>query len=462
MPTNFLALGGLAAVIAAGWTQVKNIFSYLSSFIIVHASLDDRMTHIVRKHLRQEWRLLPSGMLIYMSDRMNFKGQSHSMAVPFRVPANSCIYVKGKKVLFISGSMANMKITFLRGTLNLDTVIGDMVRAYNDEDADLGNNGPVKYDRFYIEKVTGREKGSPTLFDGDSRMKNDTTQPAQSANGGISSDIGVDLNVNLDKSFLYDKSCWDFTAVEDPFASLYYPEHVNIFIEQAIRWITMAKWYSDRAIPWRRGWLLHGGPGTGKTSLAKATAQKLGIPIYQFYLSTLSDQEFIKAWENMSTPCVALLEDFDSVFVGRTSTTEHKSLTYDCILNQISGVATTNGVFLMVTTNCLDKIDPAMGGTWGVEEDNQFIGGVSARPGRVDSVIYLGAMDEPNRRKLAHRVLVDYPDSIEQVVASGVQASAVQFQEMCVQFVLGKLHDEELERIKSVVVDFETPQLEKA
>ena len=29
------------------------------------------------------------------------------------------------------------------------------------------------------------------------------------------------------------------------------------------------KWYAARGIPWRRGYLLHGFPGTGKTSLSK-------------------------------------------------------------------------------------------------------------------------------------------------------------------------------------------------
>ena len=28
-------------------------------------------------------------------------------------------------------------------------------------------------------------------------------------------------------------------------------------------------WYSERGIPWRRGYLLHGVPGSGKTSISK-------------------------------------------------------------------------------------------------------------------------------------------------------------------------------------------------
>ena len=29
------------------------------------------------------------------------------------------------------------------------------------------------------------------------------------------------------------------------------------------------RWYAERGIPWRRGYLLHGVPGSGKTSLSQ-------------------------------------------------------------------------------------------------------------------------------------------------------------------------------------------------
>ncbi len=44
-------------------------------------------------------------------------------------------------------------------------------------------------------------------------------------------------------------------------------------------WIHSSKWYSDRGIPYRRGYLLYGPPGSGKSSFIFALAGKLGYNI---------------------------------------------------------------------------------------------------------------------------------------------------------------------------------------
>ncbi len=46
------------------------------------------------------------------------------------------------------------------------------------------------------------------------------------------------------------------------------------------------EWYADRGIPFRRGYLLHGVPGSGKTSLIHAVAGALGLDIYVISLSS--------------------------------------------------------------------------------------------------------------------------------------------------------------------------------
>jgi chaperone BCS1 len=48
----------------------------------------------------------------------------------------------------------------------------------------------------------------------------------------------------------------------------------------------VGQWYAERGIPYRRGYLLHGVPGSGKSSLIHALAGELGLDIYVVSLST--------------------------------------------------------------------------------------------------------------------------------------------------------------------------------
>lgn len=436
--TVMLALGGVAAAAAAGWSQVKNAFTYLSSFILIKVRMDEALSETCRSYIRHHWKLLPSGLLIYRSRYFNFKeGGGWSKLVPFRLPANNAIYRKGFCLLFLSGDAEGMHATFLRGTLNFDNLIRDAL-----EHLESRNNAVrsevAKENRYQIINVLGAEKGMWSAGRGSSSNgQAPDTSLSQTSSGSSGAATGVPLNSSEDKSFLYDRSNWMFDVSEDPFKSLYFPSNVLAYIEQARQWLEMGEWYAERTIPWRRGWLLYGPGGTGKSSLAKATAQSLCIPIYQFYLSTLSDQEFIKEWSGMSTPCIALLEDFDAVFKLRESLTEHKALTFDCVLNQISGVSSTNGVFLMVSTNHIEHIDPAMGvslGSGGVKE------GISTRPGRIDTVIEFGFIERENRVKMAQRILRDWPDAAEAMVEQGEDMTPAQFQEMLVQYAYAKLN----------------------
>ncbi|KZS94747.1 P-loop containing nucleoside triphosphate hydrolase protein [Sistotremastrum niveocremeum HHB9708] len=142
-------------------------------------------------------------------------------------------------------------------------------------------------------------------------------------------------------------------------------------------------WYAERGIPYRRGYLLYGVPGSGKTSLIHSLAGELGLDIYVVSLSSkgMSDNTLTTLMGHVPQRCILLLEDLDAAFtrgVSRdasstgkpTSTTTSSSssttsddgstLSLSGLLNALDGVAAAEGRLLFATTNHIERLDPAL------------------------------------------------------------------------------------------------------
>lgn len=246
--------------------------------------------------------------------------------------------------------------------------------------------------------------------------------------------------------------------------NLYFPQEVTELINIIGLWVKSRDWYREKNIPWKRGWLLYGRPGTGKTALARAFAEDLDLPIYFFSLVQMSNDDLIKAWQSMqlNVPCIALIEDIDNVFDKRKNIAQYAPfmysnmagnnngqengkgqnemrtpLTFDTLLNCIDGVDKTDGVFTIITTNDITKIDEAIGVPKQLEDGTQEF--ISTRPGRIDRAIQLTYMNELNKIKMAKKILSDFPDKIEEVklhICKNEPETPAQFQEYCTQIAL--------------------------
>ena len=150
--------------------------------------------------------------------------------------------------------------------------------------------------------------------------------------------------------------------------------------------------YARRGIPYRRGYLLHGAPGTGKTSAALAIAAELerthglrGLYVVSPALDELNDATFAEALRNAKSPSILLIEDIDAAFSAREGRNAN-GLTFSGLLNALDGALAQEGRLLFLTTNHPERLDPAL-----------------VRPGRVDYKLEFGhATDDAARRYAAH------------------------------------------------------------
>ncbi len=99
---------------------------------------------------------------------------------------------------------------------------------------------------------------------------------------------------------------------------------------------------------------------------ARAIAEDLDLPVFVFDLASMYNNELQEAWSTMlsEVPCMALIEDIDAVFDGRrnaSSGNDKQALTFDCLLNCLDGIQRADGLLVVISTNRIDKIDPALG-----------------------------------------------------------------------------------------------------
>lgn len=131
-------------------------------------------------------------------------------------------------------------------------------------------------------------------------------------------------------------------------------------------------WYKTNGIPHRMGLVFEGLPGTGKTTTITALASYFNWPIYLVPAnSAFDDKTFMKMISNVPENSFLVFEDMDGLFPSREGNESKKSsISFSAILNSLDGITSSEGRVLIMTTNHVEKLDPAL-----------------IRPGRIDHVV---------------------------------------------------------------------------
>ena len=191
--------------------------------------------------------------------------------------------------------------------------------------------------------------------------------------------------------------------------------------------------YATYAVPWKRGIILHGLPGNGKTVSIKALINELAgrqDSVASLYVKSFETkcntaqysvrQIFTQA--RRCAPCLLIFEDLDSL-VGD----EVRSY----FLNEVDGLESNDGILMIGSTNHLDRLDPAI-----AKRPSRFDRKYHFRlPGEEERTLYA----EYWREKLAGKnESVEFPKEMCSVVAKLTEGfSFAYLKELFVMALLG-------------------------
>ena len=157
-------------------------------------------------------------------------------------------------------------------------------------------------------------------------------------------------------------------------------------LQEIVDFLKSPEKYANIGAKIPKGCLLTGGPGLGKTMLAKAVAGEAGVPFF-----SCSASEFIEMFVGVGasrirdmfqkakakSPCIVFIDEIDAIGKSRSSNSmfsanDEREQTINQLLTEMDGFESRAGIIVIAATNRPDILDSAL-----------------VRPGRFDRQITL-------------------------------------------------------------------------
>ncbi|KAG6833925.1 hypothetical protein H0H87_007936 [Tephrocybe sp. NHM501043] len=200
------------------------------------------------------------------------------------------------------------------------------------------------------------------------------------------------------------KGDWKDVILNDTFKKALQKDVYGFFSSEKV--------YKDLGIPWKRGLIMYGPPGNGKTISIKVimkTCEEQGyLPLYvKSFQSWMGEERSMAEVFNHArqlSPCVLILEDLDSLINDKNRS---------FFLNQLDGLTGNDGLLVIGTTNHFDRLDP----------------GLSSRPSRFDRKFKFDDPDLEGRtlyakywqNKLKDNKNISFTDNLVNTIATATE-----------------------------------------
>ena len=181
----------------------------------------------------------------------------------------------------------------------------------------------------------------------------------------------------------YENNINNFKTFEN---SIYQKNITDIVISEMDKFMNNENRYRSLGIPYKKGFLFYGKPGTGKTSIVYCLANKYNMPIYKASVEFFEYEKILRDIGKIKKRSILLIDDIDIIvnYLKRKKNDDEKKDestkmnrgVFKLILDMLDGYQYLDSCVIIITTNFIEEIDKAI-----------------IRPGRVDHCIEFGDAD---------------------------------------------------------------------
>jgi len=414
MDMRAVGLGAAAGFVAGAWDKFQEFLRNILALIVRTSEYEEHMAYAALMFIARKAKPIWRQNVMYAGANKYVRPLGKIQLVAFLCPPmNSSVFYKiGKIPVCVTRKWNSVTITFFKASLTEERLALMITDCFNE--GMMAKEGG----RFFIRHMSGTigEKRPIITMGGDDK--------STSGEDGIKIDrfSGIPLG-------------WKVDDIGEPqrkvaLSALELSPEVVDSCDYAKNWLKKRTWFIDRGIPWRLGYAYEGLPGSGKTATVRALGQELDMPIFVFDIATMTNNDLIDNWNDMMSwaPCIALFEDLHTVFNKdeRILNTGHEAgVNMGTLLNVLDGVENTDGILSIVSTNNIETLSTALGGSNGD-------GKPQLRPGRVNKVLTFGRLDTAQQRHMVFRILGDIaPQDVEELLATNKDSTGSQFQDAC-------------------------------
>lgn len=412
-----LSVGGAAGFLAILYFAYQSrgiifsIFQQMLGVVRISLEVEGTLAKAVQLHLASNYTQYSAGRSFSFGRLLSVRAEKKLRLVPIAdLPSGAVFFAGMGQILRVSSAAegkgeessrghgrkdaVKVRLEGLRFNFEPDKFLAEASRLYDSEVIDQNSSSRT---RFFVRNIIGVPDGEGGFELDYDDMRNITSSSAPDLTemqhlrpiGYRWDQIGVRKDTNGN----------------DPFAHLVLDKAGKQVLEAVSSFLDDEEALLSRGFEWKLGLVLEGDPGNGKSRIVQAIAKRFDLPIFSLSLATLTDGLLNEAWRMMlrSTPCIVLIEDFHTVFDQDRflpANSHNATLSLQTLLNLMDGVEQFEGVITVITTNKVETLSPALGGT---KEGSQTFEGVSERPGRVHDVVKFGNPTLEDAKRLADK-----------------------------------------------------------